>query len=284
MTKPARLREGTMDQAHNRMGRPPIVPPTTRYQVTLFGPFRVLRNGIPLDEATWGRASAKSLLKWFILKPGCAFSASELSAVLWPGRDHASCANKLHVTLHALRRALEPDLPPRRLSTYICAGRGHYWFDLTNDWWSDIAETGRLRQAAASASVRGDTTAAISFYERLLDYYDLGFLPEDIYDDVFAHPRAKHEHEHDDVLHSLLDLYRLTGRQFEALTCALAILDRVPYSHAAVLAAAEIHLQQGDVTAAQSQLDRFIDAVTRDLGVDPDPEVRALHELVHRTP
>src|SRR5215216_3673014 len=118
-----------------RSGNPARESPG-RFQAWLFGPFRVLRDGAEIADPAWGRTSARTLLKWFLLNPGHTFSAAELCGVLWAGQSVTESLNKLHVTLHHLRHALEPDLPGRRPSSFIRTGdTSRYWFDPVDCWW-----------------------------------------------------------------------------------------------------------------------------------------------------
>lgn len=252
------------------------------YEAWLFGPFRVHRRGLPLEGPRGGRATARTLLKWFLLNPLQEFRDVELVEVLWPGCA-ASRANRLHVTQHSLRRVLEPELASRKPSKFIRVDpNGHYWFDPSDCWWTDVDDVALLSKSACAARRAGNTEAATASYERLLAYYDQGFLPEEVYQDAFASFRAAHERGHEEALLQLLRLHRQAHRLYEALTCAMRILDRDPYSEEAAMSVVEIHLEQGSLTGAISQLEQFVRTLREDLGVAPSPELLALRERVRR--
>jgi DNA-binding SARP family transcriptional activator len=251
------------------------------YEAWLFGPFRVHRGGAPLGDPRGGRASARTLLKWFLLNPRLEFRDIELSEVLWPGCA-GNRANRLHVTQHSLRRVLEPELASRQPSRFIRSDPGRYWFDPADCWWTDLDDVALLSKSACAARRAGNTTPAIASYERLLAYYDQGFLPEEVYQDAFAVFRAAHERGHEEALLQLLRLHRQAGHLYEALTCAMRILDRDPYSEEAATSVVEIHLEQGSLTGAISQLEQFVRTLQEDLGVAPSRELLALRERVRR--
>jgi len=260
----------------------PVLEPPLRFQAWLFGPFRVLRDGAEIADPAWRRASARTLLKWFLLNPCHRFSAAELCETLWAGRSRTESLNKLHVTLHHLRRVLEPDLPGRRPSSFIRTGEnGRYWFDPLDCWWTDVGEMERLWRSARARSERGDPDVVIATLHRLLDYYSQGFLPEELYEDAFARFRDAHERRHDETLQALLKLYGDMGRRYEVLTCAQRMLDRDPYSECAVTALVESYLEQGNRAAAISELDRFVRLLNDDLGVQPSRRLMALRERMH---
>ncbi|MGY2063869.1 AfsR/SARP family transcriptional regulator, partial [Nocardia gipuzkoensis] len=165
----------------------------------LFGPFRLSRDGDPLDEvAGLGRASARTLLKWFLLHPGVRIGSRELCELLWPGRG--GNVNRLHVTLHHLRHLLEPNLAARHPSTFLRSdGKGLYWFDFADRWWTDVIEVDRLYAAGKAAEADGDSENAIDAYEALLAYHHRTFLPENLFDAAFDSARAAHEVLHRDA-------------------------------------------------------------------------------------
>ncbi|PZT71073.1 hypothetical protein DN402_01680 [Streptomyces sp. SW4] len=162
----------------------------------------------PAGEPRGGRASARTLLKWFLLNPGQEFRDVELAEVLWPGCP-GNRANRLHVTQHSLRRVLEPELASRQPSRFLRSDpHGHYWFDPGDRWWTDADEVAMLSKRACAARRAGDTRTAIAAYEGLLAHYDRGFLPEEVYQDAFAPFRAAHERGHEETLLQLLRLHR----------------------------------------------------------------------------
>jgi DNA-binding SARP family transcriptional activator len=257
--------------------------PLGHFQAWLFGPFRVIRDGDEIADPTWGRKSSRTLLKWFLLSPGRPFSGAELGAVLWAGRPASDTAKNLHVTLHHLRRVLEPGLPGRRPSRFIRTDEtGRYWFDPLDRWWTDADEAESLWGSADASRERGDDDAAIATLHELLAYYGQGFLPEELYEDAFAPFRDAHDRKHDEALHALLKLYRATDRRYEVLACATQILDRDPYSECAVTALVEVYLAQGSPATAISELDRFAQVLNDDLGMPPSPNLIALRERLRR--
>jgi len=252
-----------------------------RYEAQFFGPFRVWRDGVPLTELNAGRASARTLLKWFLLHPGQSVEAAQLAVLLWPREKSVNCTKKLYVTLHAVRRALEPELTGRQASRFITVDQGgHYKFDLCGQWRTDVGDVEKLWAMARAAAERDDTAAEIRAYERLLDHYRQGFLPEDVYEDAFAPHRSVHDRGHDEALHHLLRLYRDAGLNYEALTTAMETLDRDPYAEDAITTLVEVHLDQGNSTVALSHLNSFIATAEEELGVEPSGELLRLHERI----
>lgn len=254
-----------------------------RYKAFFFGPFRTARDEQPLGEPNWRRNKAKALLKWFLLNSGDLFSIEQLSKLFWPESTEKVAINNLHVTLHYLRHVLEPDLAHGEPSSFIRRNRhNYYWFDLRGIWWSDVSEVKYLSALAKEAERAGDLAQTIELSKRLLAYYSLGFLPEDIYEDVFAPYRRQHEYAYIRLLEHLLQLYIRVEQPDEALSCALYLLSVDPYNEDAVKAMVHVYLRQGNITGALRQIDDFQRSLKEDLGIEPEKEVLTLRETILR--
>lgn len=254
-----------------------------RYKAFFFGPFRIMRDEQPLGEPNWRRNKAKALLKWFLLNPGDLFSVEQLSRLFWPETPQKIATSNLHVTLHYLRHVLEPALAHGESSTFVRRNRhNYYWFDLGGAWWSDVGEVESLSTRAKEAERGGDLVQTIELSNELLAYYNLGFLPEDIYEDVFSPYRRQHEYTHIRLLEHLLQLYVRVEQQDEALSCALHLLSVDPYNENAVKAMVHIYLHQGNITGALRQLDDFQRSLQQDLGVEPEKEILTLRATILR--
>ncbi|MBV9232105.1 MAG: helix-turn-helix domain-containing protein, partial [Chloroflexi bacterium] len=228
---------------------------SAHYHAAFFGPFRVIYNQQPLGEPQWRRNKAKALLKWFLLNPGDLFSVEQLSKLFWPEIPIKVAASNLHVTLHYLRHVLEPELASGRPSTFIRRNRyNYYWFDLHDDWWTDLSDIQHLSTLIKEAERAADFLRAITLSCQLVSYYSLTFLPEDIYEDMFAPYRRQYEYVHTQSLEHLMRLYVQTDRFDDALSCALHTLSVDPYNEDAVKTMVRVYLRQGNVTAALCQL------------------------------
>ncbi|MFH5232878.1 AfsR/SARP family transcriptional regulator [Antrihabitans spumae] len=245
-----------------------------------------MRDGNPLkDAAVLGRTSARTLLKWFLLHPGVRVESATLCEILWPDKQHPSNpTNRLHVTLHYLRHLLEPGLAARQPSAFIRSdGKGWYYFDFAGRWWTDVGEVERLFAEGKAAEARADAECAIASYERLLDYYDRTFLTENLFDKAFDSSRTVHDVAHHTAESRLLRLYLAQGLTHKALSCALSVLDRDPYSEEASMAIAEVSLLQGNTVTARSQLADHLTTMRQELGVNPSPSASHLWGRINIT-
>ncbi|MFC4127907.1 AfsR/SARP family transcriptional regulator [Nocardia rhizosphaerae] len=251
------------------------------YRVEFFGPFQVTRSDQAIGYPRWPRASARKLLQWFLLNPLTPRSGAALAEILWPDQPHARRSSTLRVTVHCLRQLLEPSANPRQSTFVLVDEHGRYLFDPAGHWWTDLLEVEHLLRHADAARAAGNDAVAIGSYQRALRYHERGFLPEGVYEDAIAGHRDAAERQHRTILTHLLELSQAIGLDFEVGQLAAKLLDRDPYSEAAVLALAGASVRQGDTVRAVAVLDRFIHTVRSELATSPSEQVLALRQRAH---
>lgn len=255
-------------------------PPPRRYWARFYGPFQVFDHGEPFARDILARSGPSMLLKWFLLHPGVSITATEIAALIGPGKPAPPA--RVYSTLHRLRRGLEPDLPPRAPSRYLLSDTdGRYWFDLAEDWDTDILRADDLLATAKRQRSDGDLDAATASLEHYLRLAAATFLPEDLYSPHLQEERAAQDVLRQRAHNSLLALYLEQNVCHRALALALEIQDRDPLNQAAARAIATVHLRTNSASAAVQHLESFL----RDLdaeGMEPDTRLLALLARIRR--
>jgi DNA-binding SARP family transcriptional activator len=148
-----------------------ILEPTPRPELRMrcFGPFELGMGERRVQRSEFRRRQALTLLRLLVLRGGTAVDRSVLSETLWPGVDESAGANRLHGVIHALRSAIEPDLPSGWL--FIKSDGELYWFDLGSPHWVDLYAFRSLLSSAASAEREGRASSAIADLEGALALY-----------------------------------------------------------------------------------------------------------------
>lgn len=256
----------------------PFSQPTALYYVHFFGPFRIYHKDSPLGEPLWRRNKAKTLLKWFLLNPGRLYSADQLVKMFWSNRDGKAAARDLHVAIHYIRRLLEPALSSSRQEPrYLRRNKNNfYWLEIDNTWWIDTLELQRLYASAKRLDQKGHVTEAILSYRKIAQYYNLGFLPEDMYEDVFYPFRHQHDSIYAQILERLSSLAFRLSMFDEVLIYSHQALSVDPYNEAAIQAIVKAHVCQGNVVKAIKELNDFLGHLTQESGIQPSDEIRAL--------
>ncbi|KOG64864.1 hypothetical protein ADK77_20450 [Streptomyces antibioticus] len=129
-----------------------------RFEV--LGPLRVLRAESELDL---GYPQARALLGVLLVRPGRPVRMSAIVDVLWPGRPPASAPNAVRRHVGALRKLLEPGLPPRAPGRRLLGRTGGYLLEASAD------EADLLRFRALSR--RGMRAAATARSEQAVRHF-----------------------------------------------------------------------------------------------------------------
>src|SRR5438309_72151 len=150
--------------------------------VSVLGGFRVELQDAAGPVSAWQRRSAKMLTKLLATSAEHALHREQIVELLWPGVEMDSALNSLGKALHAVRHAIEPDLPPRGGSAYV----------RTRDSMVSLAmehvqiDADRFQELAEQALLGDDVVAC----ETALAAYSGELLPEDRYADWCADRRG----------------------------------------------------------------------------------------------
>jgi DNA-binding SARP family transcriptional activator len=248
------------------------------YRAYLFGHLRVFRHDSEMPLNAGGRRKAVEILEWFLLHPGSPCSAEQFVDMLWPEADPEKALTNFHVSLHALRRILEPDLGPRQPSTFI---RRHaatiYTFETGGRWWTDVDDLELLYQRGHECDLAGETSRARFYYRRVAGYAARHRLLEGDSSPWLAPYRREFSIMCGHSLSRLMELDAAAGDQEELLETAYAMLRVDRYSEAAVRAIALSHLRNDNTRQAARLIATFCHGLERDLGLRPSRDLLELH-------
>jgi len=147
-----------------------MCPASSFLEVRVIGPLRVRVDGFWLKEADqrWRRRRAVELLRALALAGG-RLSRAEAIAALWPAAGPREAQVSLRVTLHALRRALEPGSEgPGRFVDYDGAQLG---MRANIGLAIDAHEAERALQRAALARTANLNGEALALYARTIEIF-----------------------------------------------------------------------------------------------------------------
>lgn len=136
----------------------------------LSGGFSVTLDGRPLDRAALGRSKARELLGLLVAASGRPRSGAQLAEILWPDASLPQAHNRFHVTLSALRRAIEP--PGARRWTHLRRDGSSYYLDARSPVFVDLWHFRELVRRAGTASGTGPAEDARSLLEEAVALYD----------------------------------------------------------------------------------------------------------------
>ena len=243
---------------------------TDRLGVRLLGEFRL--DGVELDALR--SRQARTLLKRLALERGGTVSADALVQAVWPeqpGARPAQPERDLHVLVSRARGVVGTDRVTR--------GDGGY--ALVADWW-DVDELATLAREASRRATAGDTVGARTAAEGALALVRGDLLADEPDAEWAADARAAAATAVAEVRRQAAHAALATGQVGDAAAHATAALRADPYDEAALRTLMKAHAAAGRPASALAEFARVRELLAEELGVDPAPETRALHEALLR--
>lgn len=235
-------------------------------------------RGVPVER--WARKQAVTLLKMLLTHRGRAVPRERLMEALWPGISPASGRERLKVTVYALRKELraagaDPDLIQTQNGAYLLRREG-IWVD------ADVFEA-RVREGEALER-HGRLDEALRCYQEADALYQGDFLEEDRYEDWWAEERERLRELSLEALGRMARLHASRGDYPQAIQLCRKALVREPCREGVHRALMEYLWRAGRRDEALAQFERLQGILARELGVDPLPETRRLHERILQSP
>jgi WD40 repeat protein/DNA-binding SARP family transcriptional activator len=227
-------------------------------EVRLLGQFRVQEDGVVVEIPS---RPAQSLLAYLVLTAGTAHRREKLAGFFWPDSTEANARNNLRHALWRLRKALGAG------EGYLSADNLTIAFSEQADLWLDTAVLERrVRQDPSFDELQ----EAVSLYK--------GELLPGFYDEWAVLKRAQLEAVFEQKMGLLLARLVQAGRWSEVLDWGehWIALGQVPEPAYRALMVA--HSGLGDLSSMAAVYQRCVEALQRELDVEPSEQTQALFE------
>lgn len=253
-------------------------------EIITFGGFMVLKDGqAPIDDHQWAGTRPKLLLKSLVAHGGRDIPKDILIEDLWPESDGESAAKSFKVTLHRLRKILEPGLSRELGSAYLHLKDNLVSLD-ADLCRIDVEEFLALSKEIRNSGDRESPDAQLARCARAADLYRGDFLPEEPYLPWVEIKRTVLQDHYVEIMLKSADLFLLKNRLAQAADCCKQILRVDPSSDTACQRLMELYHRQGKRTAALKVYEAFKSHVVSDIGVEPDPQTTALYRKIQDRP
>ncbi len=239
-------------------------------EIHLLGPFRVAVDGSPVEPRRWSRRSAALLVKLLALQPHQQLHREQVMELLWPELDLHSAANNLHKTIHAARRALQPDLKSGAGSHFIITQAQQILLRAPDKLSIDADD---FEQQAAEAINGTDTEK----YEKALVLYEGDLLIEDLYEDWAATRREQLRALRQDLLINLARLHKAKGHHRQGIERLKESLACDPSNEEAHRQLMRLYAETGSRHQALQQYQQCCDAVRKELDSEPEQTTTELY-------
>ncbi|HLB12264.1 MAG TPA: BTAD domain-containing putative transcriptional regulator, partial [Dehalococcoidia bacterium] len=151
--------------------------------IRCFGTFRVMRDGMPLSPASFGRRQSYSVLKMLVTRRGRPTSAEYLTETLWPEADPEAANKRLWVVIHGLRMGLEPGLKSGQHSHFVHRSGDSYLFSPEVPYRLDLEDFLGGTARGERLEIEGDPKGAAEAYQEAAKLYVGDFLEDEAYSD-----------------------------------------------------------------------------------------------------
>jgi len=240
--------------------RPPI-------RIMTLGGLKVWRGDVLVPETAFKRRKARALLGALLCAEG-PVHRDLLLEWFWPDLPATRGLAALYVTLHDLRRALEPGLAHGAASSLVVTDGQSYRVALSmGDTWD----------AAAFLDLAGGRQAELARLIEAERAYTGPLLPEWSYDAWSEGLRARVEEAHIGILERLAAALLEGGRAPEAVTRYRRLLSLDPERETWHRGLMDAYARSGELALALRQYQSCRARLRRGQGTEPSAETRALY-------
>lgn len=242
-------------------------------RISLFGCPRISHEGTCVGGAM-GKA-AKTLLGYLALHPRRLHPRESLVSLLWADLPEGNARHALRTAVWRLRKVLEPNGVTR--GTYLVSDQaGAISLNWDSDLWVDVALFERDVAASADQQTRvlADTESAT--LQAAIQLYG-GELLEGHYEDWILRERERMRCLYIDAMIRLMNSEAALGRHDSALVYGRRILGEDPLRESVQRQMIGLYLESGQRPQAISHYRAYEQLLSRELGVSPMPETRALY-------
>ncbi|HEX6488046.1 MAG TPA: BTAD domain-containing putative transcriptional regulator [Candidatus Dormibacteraeota bacterium] len=242
--------------------------PRPSLSIRALGILDVAVNGRVLQPADWRPYGALRLLRLLLSMRHYSIGAEEAAEALWPRHAPRSGLNSVNVSLHGLRRLLEPGLRRGSDSRYVVR-EGHLYRLCVERIDLDVE-----RFAALATQRRG--LARREDLEQAVDLYRGDFLADELYVDYPNDRREQLKTVHLETLERLGDMLLADDELKRGLAIYRRLLAADPLREDVWGRIMKHHLLRGERAAAARAYKTCAEALRTGLGVTPGDDLQAM--------
>jgi ATP/maltotriose-dependent transcriptional regulator MalT/DNA-binding SARP family transcriptional activator len=250
-------------------------------RIYCLGEFRVIRNGVVINDGEWKSRLAKTLVKLLAVRGGQKLTRDEVAETLWPDADAARKPLLLNSLLHRTRKVLEPDGPATRGDSCVIQNGGLLTLN-PRKVWTDVHEFSTLHAAARQkrASRDQDTGKTLALYDQAFGLYQGDILPGDLFHDWAQGHREHIRKIHSEMLTHAASLTEAQEDRNRTFTYYERMFSLDPCNEMACRWLMAWHLAEGQRSDAVRLFERCQLALRKELDIEPDDQTRRLYRSI----
>jgi DNA-binding SARP family transcriptional activator len=235
------------------------------FNIYLLGQFKLQTNDHPIELPS---RPAQSLLAYLALNAGVSHRREKLASLLWPEATESNARNYLRQALWRIRKSLQS----ASLSSedYLLLSDISLTFNHQSDYWLDAEQLLHATEPQPLETL----TETLRLYR--------GELLPGFYDEWVVLERERLQTAYHQKMNLLLESLIQSSKWDETLHWGEQWI-RLGYSpEPAFRALMKAHAGLGDQTMVSATYQRCVDALDRELGLEPSPETQRLYEQILR--
>jgi ATP/maltotriose-dependent transcriptional regulator MalT len=251
----------------------------SRIRIKTLGGFRVLQDDFPIEDKKWQGNQPKRLLKAIIAHGSEKVSKEVIIEELWPESQPEAVEKNFKVTLHRLRKALEPKTD--RTLGYAYIQLKDKFISLDKDLcYVDVDEFVSFYEKGKNMGKKGDAKEALSLYEAAAKIYQGDFLKEDLYAPWADIKREELRIKYIDLLYKTAQLYESRRAANKAIACYKKVVQSDPVSEKAYQRLMTLYSNRGMRSAALKVYEECRQALQTGLDTEPDEVTTSIYRKV----
>jgi predicted ATPase/DNA-binding SARP family transcriptional activator len=248
-------------------------PTDAPLRIEMLGTFRLSVDGVPVEAARWSRRKSKLLVKLLALQPQHQLHREQIIELLWPDQGFSASVNNLYKTVHATRRALEPELVSGNDSHFILTQDQHVMLRAPHELWIDIEVFQRF---ASDALKHADVRAC----EAALSLYQGDLLAEDPYEDWINARREQLRQTYHSLLSKFSKLYKELGQYERSVSLLEELIARDVLNEQAYRQLMLLYALQGKRHEALRLFEQCRGVLRREINAEPDKTTIGVYEQI----
>ena len=246
--------------------------------IRTLGGFEVRKNGLAVTDAQWSGLRQKLLLKAIVVNGSREIPKDILMDALWPDSSYEAALKRFKVTLHRLRKILEPEVDSRTGASCILLKDNRISLDMAccrvdvNDF---LAACDKVRQLK-----NDDDHLRLAACREAIEIYQGEFLPEEPYLNWAETKRAVLKDQFITVLMEAAGILEQDGEITQASGYCETVIQADPLVERAYQQLMRLHVQRGQRSAALKVYRALEKVLTAELDTAPDPATTRFYQEI----
>ncbi len=250
-----------------------------RLRLQTLGGFRLWRGESLVEEKEWEGHQPRVLLKAIIAHGPKGVPKDVVMEDLWPEASPDLTEKNFKVTLHRLRKVLEPAMDKTFGSSYVHLKANFVSLDeeLCD---VDVNEFLTVYKNGETREEQGDIKGAISLYNKAVELYGGDFLAEELYLPWVEVKREELRERFLELLSRLAKLYEERGSLLKAIDCYKKVVQTDPLAEPAYRRLMQLFAQRGMRNAALRVYQDCKKSLQEVLNSEPEEATTAIYRKI----